>query len=257
VRGGRTAGKVLVVLPAITWQGQNQVDENGNGFADTLGRREAVSAGRPFAGGRPPEGFASVAALLRLLDLRGFRYDLTTDLALARGRGPVVAGHTGVLFPGSERWLTPTVSAIVRTFVQGGGRVASFGADSFRREVQLQGPRLAGPTPARPVSSLGEGTSALRIPAAPLVVSTDKLGLFSGTDGFVGLFTDFEQETSLARGAKLLATAGRDPRKPAFAAYSLGRGTVVRVGAPGWNAAIGSDPEVTAVTERIWALLSP
>ena len=257
VRSARAGGKVLVVLPAITWQGQNQVDGNANGFADTLDRGEPVSLSRPFAGGRPPAGFASVAAVLRLLDQRGLKYDLTTDLALARGHGPVVAAHTGVLFAGSERWLTPSVAAIARSFVQAGGRVASFGFDAFRRDVQLQGARLLHPSVPHAANAFGEGTSTTTIPAAPLVVATDRVGLFGGTDGFVGLFTDFEQQTSLARGAKLLATAGRDPHKPAFVAYSLGRGTVVRVGTRDWGASIASDPEVAAVTERIWTLLSP
>jgi hypothetical protein len=245
-----------VILPVITWQGQNQVDDNGNGFADTLGRREPVNVARPFAFGRPPRDFGSAAAILRLLDQRGMRYDLTTDLALARAHGPVVAGHTGILFPGSERWLTPTVAAIARTFVQGGGRVASFGVDAFRRDVQLQGARLENPTRARPADVFGEATSQLKIPGAPLVVSTDRVGLFGGTDGFVGLFTDFEQETAAPRGAQLLATAGRDPRRPAFVAYALGRGTVVRAGTPQWATSIPTDPEVAAVTERTWALLS-
>ena len=111
--------------------------------------------------------------------------------------------------------------------------------------------------PAHAVNAFGEATGQLRIPAAPLVVSRDRAGLFTGTDGFVGLFTDFEQQTSLARGAKLLAAAGRDPRKPAFVAYSLGRGTVVRAGVPAWSSSIDSDPQVAGVTERIWALLSP
>jgi hypothetical protein len=145
----------------------------------------------------------------------------------------------------------------VRAFVQGGGRVATFGADSFRRDVQIAGPRLARPSPGHPVNALGEAIAPLRIPAAPLVVSRDRTGLFAGSDGFVGLFTDFEQETSLARGARVLAAAGRDPHKPAFVAYSLGRGTVVRVGTPAWNASIDSASQVAGVTQRIWALLSP
>ena len=145
----------------------------------------------------------------------------------------------------------------MRSFVQGGGRVASFGFDAFRRDVRLSGLRLTSPTVPRAVNAFGEATATIRIPAAPLVVSTDRVGLFGGTDGFVGLFTDFEQQTSLARGAKLLATAGRDPHRPAFVAYSLGRGTVLRVGTPEWAGAIANDPEVAAVTERIWTLLSP
>jgi FlgD Ig-like domain len=257
VRGGKAAGaKVLVVLPAISWQGQNQVDDDGDGFADTLdGRRESVGIARPFALGAPPPGFAGVAALLRFLDQHRLGYDITTDLALAYGRGPQVAGHRGVLFPGSERWLTPTVQLKLRNFTEAGGRVAWFGTDAFRRSVHIVGPRLARQTPPQPVNVFGEGTRPLATAAAPLVVTGDRLGLFSGTDGFVGLFTGFEQESSLVGEARVLANAGRDPRRPAFVAYSLGKGTVVRVGTPAWTASL-SDPEVASVTLKIWALLS-
>jgi hypothetical protein len=86
-------------------------------------------------------------------------------------------------------------------------------------------------------------------------VTGDTLGLFSGTDGFVGLFTSLEQEGSLPRGTRVLAAAGRDPHRPAFVAYALGKGTVVRAGTSQWDRSLG-DPQVAAVTQRIWALLS-
>jgi hypothetical protein len=257
VRGARAAGgRVLVVLPAITWQGQNQVDDDGDGFADTLdARRESVRIARPFARGAPPPDFASTEALLRFLDEHHLRYDLTTDLALAYGQGPQPTGHRGVIFPGSERWLTPTVQLKLRDFVQVGGRLASFGTDAFRRSVRILGPRLGAQGTPQPANAFGESTSPLKIAAAPLVVSGDRLGVFSGTDGFVGLFTSFEQDGSLPRGTRVLAAAGRDPHRPAFVAYALGKGIVVRAGTSQWDTSL-ADPEVAAVTERIWALLS-
>jgi hypothetical protein len=84
----------------------------------------------------------------------------------------------------------------------------------------------------------------------------DSLGLFAGSDGFVGLFTRFEQSQGRVSGAELAASAGRDPNHPAFVAYRLGQGLVVRIGTPEWSAALRSDTEIANVTKSLWSLLS-
>ncbi len=63
----------------------------------------------------------------------------------------------------------------------------------------------------------------------------------------------------LPRGAALLSSAGRDANSPAFVAYRLGGGTVIRVGAPGWNDAlegVNEDDEVGRVTRTIFEELA-
>ena len=55
VRAG-TPAPVLVVLPAITWQGRNPYDGDRDGFAETLDNSPSVGTDRPFADGRPPAG---------------------------------------------------------------------------------------------------------------------------------------------------------------------------------------------------------
>jgi hypothetical protein len=52
-----------------------------------------------------------------------------------------------------------------------------------------------------------------------------------------------------------VVNAGRDPEKPAFAAYRFGRGLFVRVGTPQWSRALRARPEVAAVMRRLWARL--
>ena len=247
------------MLPAITWQGLNEVDDDRDGFADTLEDSPAARAERPFARGRLPAGLMrEVGPLLRFLDRQRLAYDLTTDLALARGRRPGIRGRAGVVFAGSERWLTEALDLALRRYVEGGGRVASFGTDAFRRRVVLRGDLLVVPSAPERANVFGEKTSALRIPPAPLAVTADReLGLFTGTDLLVGLFTRFEQSEGLVAGARVLAAAGREPGKPAFVAYRLGRGLVIRAGTPQWSAALATRPEVARVTRRIWALLSP
>jgi hypothetical protein len=203
-------------------------------------------------------GFGQEAApLLRFLAANRLPYDLTTDFALANGRGPGFGGHGGVVFAGTERWFTESLDRRLRGYVEGGGRVASFGTDALRRTVGLAPTDLTAPSPPQQANVLGEQTSPAASAAAPLVVNPgDALGLFAGTDGFVGLFTRFEQSRRRVGGTQVAASAGRDPAHPAFVAYRLGRGLVVRTGTPQWSAMLASDPEVASVTTSLWSLLS-
>src|SRR4051812_23302030 len=145
---GRRHGRVLVVLPAITWQGLNPVDDDADGFPDTLDNAPAVPLARPFASGHVPAGLnGEIRPLLRFLARSHLAYDLTTDLALARGNGPHPAPPPGVVFASGERWFTEPLDARLRRYVEGGGRVAQFGTASFRRTVALSPTVLADPSP--------------------------------------------------------------------------------------------------------------
>jgi hypothetical protein len=249
---------VLVVLPAMTWQGLNQWDDDNDGFANLLSAGNSVRIDRPFAHGLPPAGLGEqVIPLLRFLQREHVSYELTTDLALARGEGPRIGHRPGVLFAGDETWLTDKVDLQLRDYVEGGGKVASFGTDSFRRIVSLGADTLQDPTEPERVNVFGEQTSETRIEKAPMVVNPgSELGLLSGTGGFFGLFQDFEQQDRLVGGAQVLESAGRDPKHPAFVAYKLGNGFVVRVGTPEWASKLAVDPELSDVTRRIWVFLS-
>jgi murein DD-endopeptidase MepM/ murein hydrolase activator NlpD len=160
------------------------------------------------------------------------------------------------MFAGSELWLTEALDRDLRAYVERGGRVASFGTDAFRRTVGVNSAQLASPSQRQETNVFGEQTAAATSAAAPLVVSGDSLGLFAGSDGFIGLFTRFEQQRALVGGARTVSAAGRDRAHPAFVGYRLGKGVVVRVGTPQWAAALGSDSEVQAITRSTWELLS-
>jgi hypothetical protein len=248
----------LVVLPALSWQGLNAVDDDFDGFADSFPSARSVSLLRPFAGGRLPPRFASeVAPLLLYLDREGLAYDLTTDLSLARGEGPALGNAPGVAFAGSALWLPEPLLRRLRDETADGLRVASFGADAFARTVRVRDDRLVDPRKRR-VNAFGERTAPLRTSSAPLTVFEDGLGLFEGLDTFIGDFTLFEQSRGLPTGARLIASAGRDPNEPAFVAFGLGGGIVIRAGTPQWAGQLEESAlsdEVPAVTRRIWRLL--
>jgi N,N-dimethylformamidase beta subunit-like, C-terminal/FlgD Ig-like domain len=259
-RSARGEARPLVVLPALTWQGLNRWDYDADGFADRLPFSDAVGVGSPFAGGDLPARFdAEVSPLLRWLDRERMPYDLTTDLALARREGPALGNAPGVAFAGSELWLPDELLRRIRDYAADGGRVAVFGADSFKRTVRLRGSELSDPSPPGPENALGERTEVVRTSAAPLTVFEDGLGLFEGVSGFVGEFTVFEPSHGLPRSARRITEAGRDPGQPAFVAFGLGGGIVLRTGTPQWareleEAALSL--ELPRVTKRIWKVLS-
>jgi hypothetical protein len=250
----------LVVLPAISWQGLNAVDDDHDGFADSFPKAHSLQLDRPFAGGGlPPRFEAEVAPLLRYLDRERLAYDLTTDLSLARGEGPALGNAPGVAFAGSALWLPEPLMRRLRDEVADGLRVASFGADALRRTVRIRDDRLVGPRRQR-VNAFGEATALFEeATPAPLTVFEDGLGIFEGLDQFVGDFTVFEQSRSLPTGARTIATAGRDPNQPAFVAFGLGGGIVIRAGTPQWARELNESAlsvEVPAVTKRIWRVLA-
>jgi hypothetical protein len=249
----------LVVLPAISWQGLNAVDDDFDGFADSFPKASSLGLDRPFAGGGlPPRFRAQVAPLLRFLDRERLAYDLTTDLSLARGEGPALGNAPGVAFAGSALWLPEPLLRRLRDEVADGLRVASFGADAFSRSVRVRDNRLVDPRRLR-VGAFGETTAPLKTSSAPLTVFEDGLGLFEGLDAFIGDFTEFEQSRRLPTGARPIASAGRDPNEPAFVAYGLGGGIVIRSGTAQWARELDESAlsvEVPAVTKRIWRLLA-
>jgi len=256
----RGPGRVLVVLPTISWQGATPVDDDQDGFADTLDNSDSVLLDRPLAFGRLPAGFAqNVGPLLRFLGRERFGYDLTTDVALARSGGKGLRDHAGTIFAGSERWVPPKLNDRFKEYVEAGGRVASFGTEAFLRSVELRGDELSDPLGPRRENTFGEETSPLVTPPAPLVVTRDEIDMFDAADRFVGEFTRFEQSEARTRRAKLQAAAGRERRTPAFVSYGLGFGNVTRVGAPGWSTLLAEERqavEVIRVTRRILRLLS-
>jgi hypothetical protein len=263
VVGGRGRGRGhaagLVVVPATTWQGQNAVDSNNDGFPDTLDAGDAVPLERPFAQGRfPPEIGSQTVPLLDYLDHVRANYDLTTDADLMRDGGLTPAdlgAYRGVVFAGSQRWMTKDVAVLMRRFALRGGKVLSFGVDAFRRRVTYAGGVLTRPTRPARSNIFGERTTPFTGPPAPLVVTLNTLGLFSSTDGLIGNFTSFERSDKLGRATAILAGAGRDG-KADLVAYRLGRGLVIRSDTDQWGGQLGSSAEVASITRRMWDLIS-
>lgn len=255
---------ILIVLPALTWQGENPVDDDGDGVPNTLdaGPRASALLTRPFADGMPADVAAQEGPLLEFLDGDLLRYDLTTDVALATGAGPALAGHGGVVLAGDFRWITPALRGQLAAYVRGGGRVWSLGTDSLRRAVQLAGGELRAPSPPQATDALGARPQQPLAHASAGETATmtayqeGRLGLFVGTSGAFGGYDSYETLAGVVPGATLDAAAGPAADTPVIALWTLGRGFAIHTGLPQLPArAQAGDPDAAALIQRIWVLL--
>lgn len=251
---------VLVVLPAILWQGLNPADDDGDGEPNTLARGVSVLRDRVLVQGLPGDLVGRVGPLLAFLDRQGLRYDLTSDLALAAGDGAQPAGHAGVLLAGDERWLPLRAQLALRRYVRGGGKLASFGVDSLRRQVRLTARRLTDPTAPSAADALGFTFGPLAQGPVTLTTLDDKIGLFQGdVFGGTGQFTAierFEPVAALPPGARTLASAVTPKGRPVIVAARVGRGMAIHVGLPGLPARLADPGNETALVRRVWTLIS-
>jgi hypothetical protein len=258
--GGTRPHSLLVVLPALAWQGRNPVDDDGDGMPNTLDAGGPVALARPFANGMPASVVRREAALLRVLDGDLVRYDLTTDVALATGSGPALEDHRGAILAGDERWLTPALAARLRAYVRGGGRVWSLGVDALRRSVRLHGGTLSHPSEPRLVDALGARPRQPLVrtpqPTTMTIYRDGAVGLFEQTSGAFAGYRVYEALAPFPPPARLLAAAGPAAGTPVIAAWRLGRGVVVHTGLPELpERALERDLDAGALVQRIVALL--
>jgi hypothetical protein len=275
--------RILVVVPAITWYGTDQVDDDRDGLPNTLMNRDSVDHPRVLQGGpdQLPAGFADqVAPLLVYLDRQHLRYDLTSDLSLALdgSREPRASDRDGVLLAGPLRWIPARQARRLRRYVLDGGRLASFGSDTLRRSVSVTRTRMLRPTQPTPTDPFGARVEPLRrgTAAVPLTVLDQRPEepLLAGSDGSLDGFDVFEESAARPddERARVLAALGQEPTdeqraraesegKPppeALAALTLsrfGKGTIIRIGLPQWGERIGKDPEVAQITHNIVDIL--
>jgi hypothetical protein len=256
--GRRAAVPVLVVLPALTWQGENPVDDNGDGLPDTLTDGQQIYVQRPLVGGLPT-GFGQEGALLAYLDSKHISYQLTTDLALAEGVGPPLGAYRGTILDGSLVWTPPALQTALRAYAQRGAVVVSIGISSLLQSATLTAgasATIAGP-PSAPAQRDAFGARP-----GPLVTGNDELittlqdplGIFSttaGAFGGVGSYQTIEPPSPASA-----SMAGVGDGAPSIIGFHLGRGTVVEIGLPDFSASLASNVDSQELIDRLWQLLS-
>jgi len=259
---GAESRPVLVVLPTMTWQGRNSVDDDGDGLPNVLDRGLPVRLGRVLAGDGLPAGFAQRdGPLLAWLARTGRRFDVTTDVALAAGVAPRLDGHKGVLLPSDTRWLPRALQQRLRGFVRAGGTLATLGLDSLRRQVDVtpRG-RLVHPTPPAPTDLFGARLGALQRLGAPVTLTeaADRIELFAGTDGLFRGWRMLEPLAAPGDQGRLVSSAVTEAGRAGISAVRFGQGLVLRFGVPELPTRLTRDETdpPTALMARTWTLLS-
>ena len=199
-----------------------------------------MPAERPFAGGELPPRFRSeVSPLLRFLDRERLPYDLTTDLSLARREGPAIGNAPGVAIAGTALWLPRRVrDRLLEEVKEGGLAVASFGRESLRRTVALDGERAAQPQPAAARRPLRRAHQHLRVrPAGAPARGVRPPGpVRAGRRSCSASSRVFERSDRLPPDAELLTSAGREEGRAGVRRLPPRQGH----GGPARHAAVGA-----------------
>jgi hypothetical protein len=248
---------VLVVLPALSWQGSNPVDNDGSGLPDTLSTPgQQVALDRPLVAGLPAD-YADEAGVLAYLDRHQLRYQLTTDVALAQGVGPRLQGHSGVILDGTFSWLPTSLVQQLHGYVEAGGRVLSLGVGSLQYTATLSrgsaGPLATAGTALSP-DPFGAKHGQLSTTGGELITAiSDRLGIFGSTvafSGYRGYQAIFQPSGPVG------SLAGVAPQAPAISGFRLGSGAVVEVGLPKFGASLAGNVTGQALMAGAWRLLT-
>jgi flagellar hook assembly protein FlgD len=257
--GGTSSGvghrRVLVVLPALSWQGENPVDDDGDGTPNLLSTGGPIQIQRPFTAGLPA-GFGSEAGLIAYLHDSGLRFTLTTDLSLI-AHGPSLLSHySGVLFAGSERWLPAAAGAAISTWVEQGGHVMSLGIDALQRTVTISGGEASDPSRPHAVDFLLARPGGIQATGGSLLlVQRNGQGLFPGGVQELTGFRRFQTFGPVQAPARLLTSVGVSAQSPAVIGYRLGRGAVLDVGLPGFGTVLAHDVTAKDLVGHAWKFL--
>ncbi len=250
--------KILVVLPALTWQGHNPIDDPPrDGIPNTLDNGGPIDLERPLARGLPP-GYVDEEAFLAYLDKAHLPYDLTTDIALIDGASSTLSGHAGVVLAGAERWLPALITDGLRTYVENGGHVLSLGIDSLRRNVTVHLgalPVALDPTAPSSKDAFGARPGALVTGNTDLItVLRDGLGIFTNTSGAFSGYRSLEPITPPP--SNTLSEAATSTAGPSIVGYQLGKGVVVDIGLVSFGSSLASNVDAKELISRVWTVLS-
>lgn len=246
----------LLVLPMLNWQAKNPLDSNQDGWPDELGEDGKVPLKRPYLDGMPPGFSQQELPLIKWLASTGEKFSLASDYDLAHNGRPFFKGRRALVFAGQEAFTPSGLDRRLVSYLEGGGNIAILSAGSFRSGVKVTPRSLSRPTPERPSNIFGEKLREVSQPPGPIAALADHVGLFRGSGGQFGSFTELEQSQRLPQGAKLIAAAGQSSKHPALVVYRVGRALVVRTGTGQWNANLGTSVQVGQISERLWSLLS-
>ena len=243
---------MLVVLPALTWQGENPVDDDRDGIPRHADRRRAGPT-RPTARQGAPAGLRRRGGAAGLPRQAHLGYDLTTDLGLINGIGPTLSGHAGVVLAGSQRWTALSFGAGLRNYVAAGGMVASIGTDTLRAGVRVVGKVASNPSGLASTDLFGIAAASVVVRSHDLItVIRDDLHIFTATSGAFPGFSTFQPLHSPHPPA---SAAGTSNSLTSVIGVHFGRGTVVEIALPGFGAAAAHNVDAQEFLGTLWGRL--
>ncbi|MGC9220143.1 MAG: hypothetical protein ACP5H2_02170 [Solirubrobacteraceae bacterium] len=255
---GRAASRarVLVVLPMLSWVGQSAVDDTGDGLPSTLVAGDPVPLRRPLVDWSQ-RTFGDDAALLTYLNEHHRSYQLTTDIALAVGRGPSLVDRWGVLLPDGSYYLPGQLGPMLAAFVRGGARVLVLGTGVLAGTSQITGypsdPAASAPV-LRRTDIFGVQHGPLTSTDGALIVElADQLNLLDTLPAITG-FSSY-QPTEPPAGVPVSA-AGVADGSVAVAAFTDGKGIVMEFGLPDFGATLAANVDSQDLLDSAWPLLA-
>lgn len=248
--------QVLVVMPALTWQGRNPVDDNGDGMPDTLQAGDPIALHRPLADGLPA-GIADLAGLLAYLQRSHLPFDLTTDLGLAQGIGPALQSTKAVVFAGDEPWVPVALAQALRRYATGGGHVLSLGIDSLRSTVMVGPGRVSAPTAPAATDIFGARPGAVVASHGALILAgRDRLHIFTSTSGALRGYRSYQRFAPTTSYGPVASAAGATTAAPAIIGYRVARGVVIDIGLPGFGSSLAHNFDARQLVSSIWGVLT-
>jgi FlgD Ig-like domain/N,N-dimethylformamidase beta subunit-like, C-terminal len=251
-----THSPVLVVMPALTWQGRNPVDDNGDGVPDTLQAGDPIQLQRPLVNGLPA-GFADLTGLLAYLQRSHLPFDLTTDLGLAQGVGPALHSARGVVFAGDEPWVPVALAQALRRYTAGGGHVLSLGIDSLRSTVAVGPGRVSAPTAPAATDIFGARPGAVLASHDALILAgRDRLHIFTSTSGALRGYPSYQRFAPTTSYGPVASAAGTSTAAPAIIGYRIAKGIVIDIGLPGFGTSLARNFDARQLVSSIWGVLT-
>ena len=258
--------RVLVVLPVMTWQGRNSRRRRRRRPAEPARSRRRGQAVPRLRGRRPARGLRRPATRRCW---PGWTAAATATTSRPTSRSPPAAARgwrttAASSSPPTRAGCRAALQQRLRRYVRGGGRVASFGVDSLRRQVSLtpRG-RMVDPTPPATTDVFGVAAApALRLrKPTNLVEANDDIDFFGGDAGRLRRPSRSSRRPSSPRRGRAPARSPRTRRPGARSSppSARARGSSCASALPELPSHLGAranDPNTVALLDRTWTLLS-
>jgi hypothetical protein len=199
---------------------------------------------------------AGAVPLVSLLNQIHLPFDLTTDAALASGRGPMLRGRAGVVIAGESTWLPKETLSGLTAWIKSGGRLLDLGLDDLRSTITLSGTTASQPSSPLAADPAGGVRSPATRTGSYLSAWKDQIGLFADTGGRLFAPAGSVGTARINRPGRLVAAAGYAAGDSEVAAWRFGRGLAIHPGISGLQQLAAPNTDTRAFLIRALSIVS-